>query len=272
MNSSKLINFDSDYFRARSFFFLKSSPERGLKLEPKILELITCESFGLAPKGGANRWADGVNNKAQASIKTRFFESKVKSDFQTCPEEYFGIQHNSKQDTRTAGIELIQRRQQLDESRSPREIGRQTINLFLDNIRQSALQYNVGTSYEIIVAHGFKRIQNTYMLSVFWQEYEAVDPEKLIWERESNAVAGFELIDMGSGPVKVKRCLRINGNANRCATNFIEFKNPIKYKYSKHLQIPVPDTWEFNRDQMLDEINRIEQNANILPKRKRKSL
>lgn len=267
-----LLQFDHDHFRARAYFFLKSLPERGMQLEPKIIERITCESFGLEIKGGANRWADGVNDSIQASVKSRYFSPKRNSDFQTHPREFLSIQHNSRQDTRTAGIELIQRRQQLDENCSPADIGHQTINLFIDNIHQSAVLYRVDTSYEIIVAHGFKHNKNTYMLSVFYQEYEALDPSQLIWERDGDGVAGYELVDLGSGPVRVKKCRRIDGNAKRCATNFIEYKDPIKYKYSEHLQIPVPDIWEFDRKQMLSEIYRMENHATNLPKRKRKSL
>jgi hypothetical protein len=63
----------------------------------------------------------------------------------------------------------------------------------------------------------------------------------------------------------MKVCERINGNAKREATCFKEYKNLTKYNCSANLSLPIPEPWEFNKENILTEINLKEiSNANSI--------
>lgn len=260
---------------ALTFHNLKSLLSTGSKIEPKVLEHIVCACFGLRPVGGKNFYADGVNENVQASIKTRYITPKPKSGmtFQTNPDIFLGYQFNHKQKTVTAGLELIQRRQVVDETKSAKEIGTETIKRFVDNITQSREYYHVKQSYEVIVVHGYACDHKHYLVSTYWQEYQSLDPKKLHWVTEKGCVVGYQSHEFESGAQNVKMCLRYNGNVNRLATNFVEYKNPTKYKNSAHVSIPLPDAWEFDLEKTLAELNQKEKNyATSLPKKRSRSL
>jgi hypothetical protein len=86
---------------------------------------------------------------------------------------------------------------------------------------------------------------------LFWQEYKPVTASEITWVREGYGVAGYSIID----GIAKKVCERINGNAKREATCFKEYKDLTKYTYSAGIKLPLPDPWEFNKDNILAEIN-----------------
>lgn len=269
------MDINQELLSALVFHNLKSLLSTGGKIEPKVLEHVACQSFGLRTVGGKNLWADGVNEHVQASIKTRYITPKIKAKktFQTDPDKFLGYQFNHKQKTVTAGIELIQRRQVVDESKSPKDIGTETINRFLDNVEQSRVYYDVDSSYEVILVHGYDCNSKHYLVSVYWQEYKPLNPKKLIWAAEKGCVVGYESQKFESGVQNVKMCLRYNGNVNRLATNFVEYKNPAKYTNSVNVSIPLPDAWEFDLEKTLAEIDRKEQQyATSVSKKRSRSL
>lgn len=267
------MNIDQNLLRARTHYYLKSLLTADSKLEPSTLEHMACEVFGLKRVGEQNDFADGVNDRSQASIKTRFLKPTKTKTFQSYPDHFLGYQFNHKQQTVTNGIELVQRRQVVDESQDAKKIGAETIQKFVDKIGESRTKYGVTTSYEVILCHGYSWDRKTYLVSVFWQPYQALDAKLLDWRREKNCVAGYEKHFFEEGYRDVKMCLRYNGNIARMATNFIEYKNPTKYQYSCHVQVQTPQPWPFDYEATLAELDlKDSDHATNLPKRRRRTL
>jgi hypothetical protein len=254
------MNFNNDLFKARIYHGLKSIFTPGDTLPPRLLEFAVCESFGVKHTGDSKDFADGFCNDIQLSVKTRqltphVLKTKIGRDFQTNPAMFLGPHQNVKQNKWTAGIEIVQRRQQLDfknDSTEPaKKNGVATLKGFQDNIEESYKKYKTSVSYEVIVVHGYNRNNSSYIVSVFWQEYVPVDASKISWTREGVCVAGYVEID----GVLQKVCERINGNAKRESTCFKEYKNLTKYNCSASISLPLPDPWEFDKDNILTEIN-----------------
>lgn len=254
------MNFNNELFKARIYHGLKSILTPGDTLPPRFLEFAICESFGMNHVGDGNFYADGYLNNIQVSIKTRMLnphvlKTKIGRDFQTRPEMFLGPHQNVKQNKWTAGIEIVQRRQQLDfkndSTESPKKVGLASLKGFQDNIDESYKKYGTTTSHEIISVHGYNHKQSSYIISLFWQEYAPVAASKISWIREGVCVAGYAEID----GISQKVCERINGNAKREATCFKEYKNLTKYNCSASISLPLPDPWEFNKDNILTEIN-----------------
>lgn len=258
-----MIQLNSQLLQARLYHGLKSLLTPGDTLPPRFLEYAICEAFGLDHVGDGNFFADGVKGANQASIKTRQLSPDVRKrtqgrDFQSHPDKFLGYSFNKKHDRVTNGLEFIQRRQAFDGvddlTAEPQFIGAGSINGFVENIKESTDKFKTTTSYEIIVVHGYDNSLSKYIISIFWQEYKPLDPKKVIWKREKISVAGYQEIKIGKEKKMVKICERYNGNCKRLATNFIEYKNPTKYKESAQIQLPIPDPWAFNKDATLTEI------------------
>jgi hypothetical protein len=201
------------------------------------------------------------------SVKTRMqnphvLKTKSGRDFQTNPSMFLGPHQNVKQNKWTAGLEVVQRRQQLDfkndSTESAKNVGIATLQGFQDNVNESYKKYNTTKSCEVIGVHGYNHNKRSYIVSLFWQEYNPLDASKITWVREGSCVAGYMTID--NIPQKV--CERINGNAKREATCFKEYKNLTKYKCSASISLPLPDPWEFNKDSILAEIN-LKEKSNV---------
>lgn len=255
-----MINFDQDLFKAKVFHGLKSLLSTGDTLPPRFLEIAVCDAFGFTHVGDSTFYADGVKDDMQMSIKTRMINPnalKIKEgrDFQTDPLRFLGPHQNVKQSKWTAGLEIVQRRQKLDfendSTENPKNIGISTLAGFESNIKESHDKFNTTTSYEVIVAHGYNRTNTSYIVSLFWQEYQPLDASKITWVREGLSVAGYAVIDK----VPKKICERINGNANREATCFKEYKDLTKYTLSAHISLPIPKPWKFDKTSILEEIN-----------------
>lgn len=236
---------------ARVYHALKSLPIKGETIEPRTLEIAICESFGMKHVGDSAYYADGVKNNIQASVKTRMInphilKTKEGRDFQSNPTRFLGPQQNKKQDKWIYGMEIVQRRQQLnlknDSAADPNDVGKLTIQGFLENVQESAKKYNTDTTYEIIGIHGYDKTNSNYLISLFWKEYEALDPEKITWIREGYGVSGYIRVN----GIDKRICERVNGNAKREATCFKEYKNLLEYKDTVHLSIPIPDLWPFD--------------------------
>jgi len=220
--------------------------------------------------GDGNFYADGYLGDIQMSVKTRMLnphilKTKTGRDFQTNPEMFLGPHQNVKQNKWTAGLEIVQRRQQLDfkndSTESAKRVGLATLKGFQDNVDESYKKYNTINSYEVIGVHGYNHSKTSYIISLFWQEYDTLDTNKITWVREGVCVAGYMSIDN----VSQKVCERINGNAKREATCFKEYKNLTKYNCSANLSLPIPEPWEFNKENILTEINLKEiSNANSI--------
>jgi len=251
---------DQDLFKARVFHGLKSLQSDGDTLEPRFLEVAICDAFGYTHVGDSTFYADGIKEKSQLSVKTRtinphILKTKAGRDFQTHPSLFLGPHQNVKQDKWTAGLELVQRRQKLDfkndSTELPKKVGIATLLGFETNIQESYKKFNTDMSYEVIVAHGYNRDRTNYIVSLFWQEYKSVDVSVIAWVREGYGVAGYSTID----GIAKKVCERVNGNAKREATCFKEYKDLTKYNCSASISLPLPDPWEFNKDNILAEIN-----------------
>jgi hypothetical protein len=251
---------DQDLFKARIYHGLKSILTPGDTLPPRFLEFAVCESFSMNHVGDGNFYADGYLNDTQLSVKTRMLnphvlKTKAGRDFQTNPAMFLGPHQNVKQNKWTAGLEVVQRRQQLDfkndSTESAKKVGLATLRGFQDNINESYKKYNTSKSCEVIGVHGYNYNRSSYIISLFWQEYNPVDASKITWIREGACVAGYMTIN--SVPQKV--CERINGNAKREATCFKEYKDLTKYNCSVNISLPIPEPWEFNKETILAEIN-----------------
>lgn len=264
------INLDIDLLKAKIFHGLKSLLLPGDTLPPRFLEIVVCDSFGFKHVGDSTFYADGVKDTIQISNKTRMskptvLKRKSGRDFQTHPEVFLGPQYNAKQNKWTAGLEIVQRRQQLDfkndSTESAKKVGLATLEGFELNIVESYNKFGTNVSYEVIVVHGYNRDNSSYIVSLFWQEYKPLDPKKITWVREGASVAGYSVID----GISKKVCERINGNAKREATCFKEYKDLTKYQCSAKIKLPIPEPWKFDKDETLAEIDLKEKNnASIL--------
>lgn len=259
-----MLTFNKDHFKARVYQGLKSIFNSGDTLPPRCLEIAICKAFNMQHVGDGNFYADGYRDDVQMSVKTRMLnphilKTKLGRDFQTNPDMFLGPHQNIKHNKWTAGLEIVQRRQQLDfkndSTESPKKVGTATLKGFQDNVDESYKKFNTTKSFEVVCVHGYNSYLNSYIVSLFWQEYQPVDTTTLTWVREGNCVAGYSVIN--NVPQKV--CERINGNAKREATCFKEYKDLTKYTHSAELTIPLPDPWEFNEEKILAEINLKEQ-------------
>ena len=255
-----IMNFDNDFFKAKVFHGLKSLLSAGDTLPPRFLEIAVCDAFGFKHVGDSTFYADGVSGTNQISIKTRMInphvlKTKIGRDFQSHPTMFLGPHQNVKRKKWTAGLEIVQRRQQLDfkndSTELPEKVGISTLLGFQNNVKESYKKYNTTTSYEVIVTHGYNKNKSAYIVSLFWQEYKPLDSKKITWVREGSSVVGYADVDGTSMMI----CERINGNAKREATCFKEYKDLTKYICSANISLPVPDPWEFNKETILAEIN-----------------
>jgi hypothetical protein len=251
---------DNDQLQARIYHGLKSLFTPGDTLPPPYLEFAICKSFGLNHVGDSNFYADGHLGSEQASVKTRMLNPTILKtgpgrDFSTHPEEFLGPSLNKKQNRWTGGIEIVQRRQQLDfendSTEDAKKVGESTLAKFMENILESHAKFSTKKSVEIVGVHGYDRTSRSYIVGLFWQEYKPLDPANIVWKREGNGVSGYKTINEQLHKV----CERINGNAKREATCFKEFKNLIKYQHSAHIKVPIPEPWNFDQTAILCEIN-----------------
>lgn len=260
------MNCDHDHLTARVYHGLKSLFNPEDTLPPRYLEHTICKSFGLNHVGDGNFYADGYANDTQVSIKTRMLnpevlKTKAGRDFQTHPNKFLGPRQNVKQNKWTGGLEIVQRRQALsfnDTTATPEEIGHATIAGFQSNINESYNKYSTSASYEIVGVHGYNHNKTSYVMSLFWQEYEPLDPAAITWVREGYGVSGYVTID----GIAYKVCERVNGNAKREATCFKEFKNLLKYKNSVSIEVPIPEPWSFDQKAILAEIAHLKGSTN----------
>lgn len=257
------LKIDSDLLCARVFHGLKSLPLKGDTLEPRLLEIIICESAGAKHVGDSNYYADGILDDLQVSVKTRMMNPHILKnvhecrDFQSHPELFLGQHHNKKQDFYTAGVEIVQRRQALDlndETADAAMVGEATLIGFQSVIKESYNAYGTQESWEVVAIHGYDRTQKRYIVSVFWQLYQSLDAKDISWSRQSGKVIGNVVIDGNS----VKIMERINGNSKREATCFKEFKNLLKYQNFLHVGVPLPEPWAFDLKTTLAEIEHLE--------------
>jgi hypothetical protein len=267
------IELDQKDFLGKLVYRLKCLTLPGDVLQARELEIIICEAFELNHVGDSNRLADGIKGNIQVSIKTRN-PSPVKlkksvdgnppgRNFQSHPKQFLGPHYNKKQNKWTGGIEFVQRRQALyfdDLQASPSEIGVETLKQFIDNIKESFKKYNTCVSYEIIVVHGYDQTGTRYLVSIFWKEYEHIDPLQVDWIREGYGVSGY----VNVGQEKHKITERVNGNVKRQGTCFKEFRDLTKYKDYVNINIPVPKLWGYDQKEMLAEID-LNEKLNGLP-------
>ena len=263
------ITCDIQQLEARIFHGLKSLFIPGDTLPPRYLEYAICQSFGLKHVGDGNFYADGYISNIQASIKTRMFDhdilkTQANRDFQTHPGKFLGPHQNVKQNKWTAGVEIVQRRQALnfdDVAADALLVGIETLKGFHSNINESYKKYNTDTTYEIISTHGYDHTQQCYIMNLYWQEYQLLDPTSIIWVREGYGVSGY--IKVGDNMHKIVE--RVNGNAKREGTCFKEYKDLTKYTNSVSIKLPIPEQWEFDQAKILTEITNLKGNTNDSP-------
>jgi hypothetical protein len=130
------------------------------------------------------------------------------------------------------------------------------ITKFKSGLQEGGL--NDTKSYEIVGVHGYDQTRSSYLISLYWQEYQLLDGNTINWVREGYGVAGYQTIN----DVQQKICERVNGNAKREATCFKEYKNLTKYKHSAEIKLPIPESWSFDKNTILAEIN-LKENANV---------
>jgi hypothetical protein len=260
------IAINQNQLTARVYHGLKSLFNSNDTLPPRYLEYAICKSFDLHHVGDGNFYADGYKDNVQVSIKTRMLnpdvlKTKTGRDFQTHPDKFLGPHQNVKQNKWTAGLEIVQRRQALafdDIVARPEKIGQATVDGFQSNVNESYKKYNTTKSFEIVGVHGYNHDQTSYIISLFWQEYEPLDAGQISWIREGYGVSGYKTIKN----ISYKVCERVNGNAKREATCFKEFKDLNKYKYSINIEFPIPEPWNFNQEKILTEIKNLKGNTN----------
>lgn len=227
-------------------------------VQPRTLEKIIADGFGLRHTGDESYYADGVLNNIQVSTKTRRFDPTIlkrnsSRDFITNPEKFLGPKYIPKYDIWENGVQIVQRRQALpfdDISASAEEVGKASLEGFYSNVQESYNRYNTDTSYEVVAVHGFSINPNYYILRLFWQPYVYLDNASIEWVREKNKVVGYQNIDNK----RYKIAERINGNANREATCFIEYKNLLSYEKSAIIKTPIPKMHDFELNTTLEEI------------------
>ncbi len=251
---------DTELLKAKIFHGLKSLQSKGDTIEPRYLEVVICESFDFDHVGDSASYADGIKNNSQLSVKTlminpHVLKTKVGRDFQTHPAKFLGPHQNVKQDKWTAGLEIVQRRQKLnlknDSTADPNVVGEETLSGFFLNIQESSKKYNTLINYEVIGVHGYDKTKKSYIVSLFWKEYEFLDHSKIKWIREGDGVSGY----IETNGILKKICERVNGNAKREATCFKEYKDLTKYICSTNIKLPLPDLWKFDKVSILEEIN-----------------
>lgn len=249
---------DVDQLKARIFHGLKSLLTEEDTLPPRYLEMVACRAFGLSHVGDGNFYADGVGHNIQASVKTRILKPEILKkqsgrDFSTHPDKFLGLRHNKKQAKCWAGMEFVQRRQEIanENSLSARQIGRRTLVKFLKNIKESKNKFKVDTTYEILVVHGYNWKKNAYLVNMYWQEIKLPNLKEISWVKNSNGVDG--LID---NQIVMHR---VRGGAPREATCFKEYKNPTKYKHSVSISVPIPELWPFDQQKILAEITHLKE-------------
>lgn len=251
---------------AHVFHGLKSLLSAGDTLPPRYLEIIVCQAFGLQHVGDGNFFADGINNIVQASVKTRMLNPEVLKrthsgrDFTTHPEKFLGPKENKKQGKISAGLEFVQRRQEIDNEHtaSPLRIGRKTLCGFLKNIKESKNKFNIDTTYEILVIHGYNWRHNAYLVNMYWQELKLPKLTEITWVKNTNGVDG--LVTINNKPQIVMH--RVRGGAPREATCFKEYKDPTKYQHSVSISVPIPEPWPFDQEQILAEIKHLKETQN----------
>jgi len=266
---------DSKLLEAKIFHGLKSLCLERDTLPPRYLEIVACQVFGLKHTGDGNFFADGVSGTKQASVKTRKLIPDIlktlanSRDFQTHSDLFLGYEYNHKQGLIWEGLEFIQRRQafpdQDDRMMSPDLVGKLSIDGFRENILESKNKFKTEEVYEILVMHGYARDQKNYIVSLFWQEYQEPDIETITWSRIGDAVIGKQKQMIKGKLNDVIICKRYNGNAKRAATNYAEFKNPTKYKYSASISVPIPELWPFNKEKTLAELQDLKELSNAHP-------
>lgn len=258
-----MITLNQDLLKAKVFHSLKSLQSPGDTLPPRVLEIAVCDAFGFKHVGDSNYYADGVCESTQISIKTRMIspESRTRKDsrdFHSHPEKFLGPKLNKKQNKWINGLEIVQRRQQLnlenDSTADPQHVGKETLLSFRKNIEDSYTKYSTNTTYEVILVHGYDRTNNYYILSVFCNESRELEFEKIFWLREGYGVSGY-IKDSG---VDRKIYERVNGNAKREATCFKEYKDLVRYQNCANIKVPLPDLWPFEEDKILEEIRQKE--------------
>lgn len=263
------IQLDLDLLKAKVFHGLKSIQSKGDTLAPRYLEVAICESIGCTHVGDSAFYADGIRDDFQISVKTRMInphqlKTKEGRDFQSHPNKFLGPQVNQKHNKWINGLEIVQRRQQLnlknDSTAKPDIVGKETLSGFRSNILESLNKYQVNKTYELIGIHGYDKTNKYYLVSLYWKEYEFLNSSKIKWIRETNGVSGYLEVD---GILK-KVCERINGNSKREATCFKEFKDLTKYSCSANIKLPLPDPWQFDKTTILEEIYLKEKNEIFL--------
>lgn len=250
---------DTDLFKAKIYHGLKNLQTTGDTLEARFLEISICDAFGFTHVGDSTFYADGISGSSQLSVKTRMLNPQIlkrknSRDFQSHPAKFLGPQLNQKQNKWTNGVEIVQRRQKLDlkndATAQPEIVGAETLSGFSLNIKESTLKYNTPDIYEVIAVHGYDKSNKSYIVSLFWKEYQHLNLCDITWIREGYGVSGY-IKDEG---ISKKVCERVNGNAKREATCFKEFKDLTKYTCSANIKVPLPDPWPFNKDEILEEI------------------
>lgn len=258
---------NTDLLTARVYHGLKSLLTPGDTLPPRFLEYSICKAFDMVHVGDGNFYADGVKDDVQASIKTRMITPLIRKktsgkNFFTRPELFLGPHHNQKHNRWTGGLEIVQRRQALpfdDIAASPEQIGTATLQEFAANVTESAVRYNTTHSIEIVCVHGYDCQFDNYLVGLYWQPYQHLTADTMVWTREGSAVAGYATVN----GVKHKLVDRINGNAKREATCFKEYKNLLKYQNSLNIQVPVPEPWAFDQCNILAEIQNLKENRHV---------
>jgi hypothetical protein len=225
--------------------------------------MVVCSAFNLTHVGDGNFYADGVSKNAQVSIKTRMLnpdilKTKAGRDFSTDPAKFLGVRHNRKQGKQWAGLEFVQRRQEIanEQALSPSQIGRRTLVGFLRNIEESKIKFKVDETYEILVAHGYNWKMNQYLVNVYWQELEVPNLKTITWVKNSNGVDGLV-----NNQITMHR---VRGGAKREATCFKEYKDPTKYKHSVCISVPIPERWPFDLANIQTEMYHLRETQNDL--------
>jgi hypothetical protein len=259
------MNCNTNELEAYIFHGLTSLLTEGDTLPPRYLEMIVCSAFNLTHVGDGNFYADGVGPGIQASIKTRMMvpdilKSKAGRDFSTHPDKFLGIRRNKKHGIQWAGLEFVQRRQEIanESSLSATQIGRRTLVGFLRNIEESKKKFNVDKTYEILLAHGYNWKMNKYLVNLYWQELEVPNLKTVTWAKNHNGVDGLI-----NNQIVMHR---VRGGAKRESTCFKEYKDPTKYKHSVSISVPIPERWTFDPVAIQTEIQHLkaQQNGIIL--------
>jgi len=256
------MRFNQHLFEAQIFHGLKSLLTEGDTLPPRYLEFSVCNAFGLKHVGDGNFYADGVNATTQLSVKTRMLNPdvlKTKSgrDFSTHPDKFLGPRQNKKQGKIWAGVEFVQRRQKIDNEpgSTARRVGLLTLRGFRQNIAESQRKFHTNSTYEALIIHGYNWQRNRYMVNVYWQELSLPKTKDIIWEHELGGVNGC--ININSTTQIVMH--RVRDGAPREATCFKEYKDPTKYKRSISISVPIPESWPFDQEKILTELNNLKE-------------